>query len=195
MNEPGTRDRLFLAVDLPDSARRSLGRLRTEYPELDRELRWVRPEGIHISLKFLGAATQEQLDGMTRALASAPLTGTFGLTCRGAGVFGPASSPRVLWAGIVGELGPLASLQAGVEELAARLGWERESRPFAPHVTLARSRGRISAQGRSSLGDLLATYRSVRFSSFTVDSMTLYSSSLGPGGSVYTPLYRCPLGG
>lgn len=182
--------RLFIAVELPEELKRSLGRLRTLHPDLERELRWVRSESIHITLRFLGSATAEQREALVTGLTGLSFGGEFALECRGVGMFGGAARPRVLWAGVTGETQKLASVHGSVEAMCARLGWPEEEREFKPHITLARPRGRGLFTARASLEDLLSRYADTDFGGFTAREVTLYSSRLGPGGSVYTPVTR-----
>jgi 2'-5' RNA ligase len=187
--EGGRGDRLFVAVELPDDLKAALGRVRDEYPELRRELRWVRSEGVHVTLRFLGEASAGQRAELVRALDTVTAPAPFTLECRGLGIFGSPARPRVLWAGVCGDVSRLAELQREVEAACVRLGWPAEESTYRPHVTLARGRGRTLA-ARASLESLLAERRDSLFSRFEVRSVTLYASRLGPGGSVYTPLHR-----
>ncbi len=181
--------RLFIAVELPDDLKSALERVRDESHELRRELRWARSDGLHITLRFLGETTQEQRAALIEGLDALPPRPPFHLECRGLGLFGSPARPRVLWAGLLGDLGPLGERQREVEAMCASLGWRAENRAYNPHVTLARGRGE-SLQARSALESLLARHRDTLFSSFEVSGITLYSSQLGRGGSVYTPVHR-----
>lgn len=183
-------DRLFVAVDLPDELKGELSELRTLYPDLARELRWGRTEGIHITLRFLGESTPEQKQALMRALSQLPPRQEFTLRCEGLGTFGSAARPRVLWAGVRDQERRLERVQAQVEALCIQLGWPAEERRFSPHVTLARPRGRGAFPASESLEALLARYANHRFPDIPVREVTLYSSKLGRGGSIYTTLLR-----
>src|SRR3972149_198825 len=116
------RLRLFVAIDLPEDVRESLGRLQTDLRRHDlSSLRWTRPEGVHLTLKFLGATPAPWVTATEAALARA-VRGipSFRLTLGAPGTFGGRRGPRVLWVDVEGELQPLQPLQAAVErELAA----------------------------------------------------------------------------
>jgi len=185
-------ERVFVAVELPPELRQALGHVRSEQPELTRALRWARPEGLHITLRFLGAAKPEQLEGLVHELSRLPAGPSCSLTCRGLGIFGSSARPRVLWAGVEGDTDALAAVQAVVERVCVGLGWPADEQQYTPHITLARARGRLSApDALSALLDRRAAYT---FGGFDVRAITLYASRPAPGGAIYLPLSRRPLG-
>jgi 2'-5' RNA ligase len=181
-------DRLFIAVDLPAGLRAELGGLRGEEPALGRALRWARPEGLHITLRFLGDVSPERRDELIAALRALPPPAPFELRCEGLGTFGSLARPRVLWAGVGGDLDAMRGLQAAVEGVCEALGWPREGRPYSPHVTLARSR-QGAFEERAALERLLAAHRERPFGEWTVEGFTLLRSRMGSGGSVYEAVY------
>ena len=155
---------------------------------------WTRPEGIHLTLKFLGDIRESQIQPLQGVLtrAAAPAR-PFTLEARGLGVFPTARAPRVLWIGLHGgpeELAVLRRLQAEVEEGAAALGFQKEARPFTPHLTLARVRDR-SAPG---LDRLLEANRDRAVGTLTAASIGLIRSELRPAGPIYTTLVEVPFG-
>jgi len=181
--DPG-RVRAFIALDLGEDVRARIGDfvsgLRPRIPEL----RWVRPEGIHLTLRFLGDASPEQVEGLGRALETAaeacPVTEG---SLHGLGVFPERSQPRVLWLGV--SVAPaVMALQSDCERAAVAAGFARERRAFEPHLTLGRwrDRARRPALPDADLGSAL------------LDRFTLFRSELRPGGAVYTPLRRFRLG-
>ena len=181
--------RLFVAVDLPEAIRAALKqliqKLRAELPDL----RWVRPEGIHITLKFLGEVSEADASAVRRELeASVPgCAPPFDVRIAGMGTFpdNPRQRPRVLWAGVGAERGSLATLQQRVEEACARAGQARERRPFAPHLTLAR----VGDSGPPpTLAQVVWAYREIDLGGFSVDGVTLFQSILGPQGATYRNL-------
>ena len=192
MSEGPRTERLFIALELPEELRRRLARVREESGELGRELRWVRPEGLHVTLRFLGDTDVRRRGALEGGLAALSVPPPFELECVGLGTFGPPSRPRVLWAGLGGELHALRGLQREVEALCARLGWPAEGGAYAPHVTLARGRGRL--ERREEMEALLSRHGSTPFGGFRAEAVTLYRSQLGPGGSVHTPVYKRSLG-
>jgi 2'-5' RNA ligase len=176
--------RAFLALDLDEPARqRMLAVMADLRPEL-REVRWVRPEGLHLTLRFLGwtdeaavAATWEAL--RPAALACPPATVPLGPL----GTFPDRGAPRVLWVGM--DLSPqMLLLQQACEDAARRHGFEPEERAFRPHLTLGRWKDRAR---RPQL-------RPLDLGSSRIEQLTLYRSELKPSGAVYTPIHVLPLG-
>lgn len=194
------RLRLFVAVDLPAGAKESLaatvGQLRGVTPA---GVRWVNPAGIHLTLKFLGevdgglaaplrAGLQEAAAGMEKA--------AFPLHLDGLGVFPNRREPRVIWAGIGGDLGTLAEVQGRVEDAAAALGLARERRAFRPHLTLGRVRDGVTPAARRELGSAVAEQGASLAAEYgwMVEEISLIRSVLTPQGAVYTTLGTARLG-
>lgn len=188
--------RAFIAIQLPDTIRELL-KQRIDYlkAELAMPMRWVAPQSSHLTLKFLGDIPEEQVPHIVGALerasiGSAPLTLKIGRL----GCFPNPRRARVLWVGIEGETEALIALQARIEDAIHALGFGREDRPFAPHLTLARTKGTGSnLMGKKSLEELLAG-RTEDDQVFIARGLSLMKSTLTPRGSVYTRLAFVPLG-
>ncbi len=179
--------RLFVACELPAEALAALTQVQSELRERGAgRLRWVRPEGIHLTLKFLGAVSPEKAQQVIEALATA-ITEPFTLNLRfdRLGSFGGRLRLRVLWVGLAGDVGALASLAATVEKALGPLGFPRENRPFAPHLTLARVPDEAGVEERSRLADLVTSYRLPEMPSMTMSEVSLMQSFLLPGGARY----------
>src|SRR5258708_11560043 len=129
--------RLFVALDIPENVRASLAGLIPKLRVTCASARCVRSEGLHVTLKFIGEASQEKAEAIKAALATVPARSPIIMNFRGLGFFPNARRPRVLWAGIEADSG-LAALAAAVETSLDQLGIRREERVFAPHLTLAR---------------------------------------------------------
>lgn len=185
--------RLFIGIELPDEVRRALAAVRNESPELDRALGWTRPAGLHLTLRFLGDTPAERMEAVRAGLQLLPARPSIGLHAAGLGLFGSAARPRVLWAGVKGELAALAALHRDVEEMCVGLGWPTERQGYAPHITLARARGRFAAA--DALQTLLERRRRAVFGAFRAGAVVLFDTQLAPGGSIYTPIARRQLGG
>lgn len=194
--------RLFVAFELPAAVRAAIGRrldaLRGELPRA----RWVRPESMHLTLKFLGEVDEAEVPGLEAELAplcaaAAPMTARLD----GGGCFPPGRPARIAWLGFETggpggagtEASGLAAVQASIDRAAARLpGVERDRRPFTPHVTVARcdppwprpAAERFAAALGGPLGE-----------PFALDRAALIASRLGPGGARYRPVGVYPLGG
>ncbi len=192
---PGKRLRLFVAIELPGEVLQALNDIQHELqqePALAR-LRWVRPEGIHLTLKFLGetpAAKQPAIEQMiARAVEG---VAPFDLHLGRLGKFGGRSSPRVVWVDVAGDVEALQRLQAAVERELAKAGFPPESRAFSPHLTLARippERARDVAEPLARVIEA-ATPGSA---AMRVGSVALMKSELRPSGAVYTRLFDAPL--
>lgn len=177
--------RLFIAIPVPDDLRQRLLAISSGV----RGARWVRPEGMHITLFFAGETDREQardLDGELEAI-SMP---TFELTCRGLGYFERGSRIKSIWAGIEPSDG-LKYLHDRVESAAVRAGFERENRKYKPHITLARLKGARA----DDIGPWIETHDHLSAPPFTVDGFTLYRSHLAREGAMYEPMVEYEIDG
>jgi len=190
--------RAFIAIKLSDELRGHIGEVQAELKRraFGRDgLGWVRPEGIHLTLRFLGDIAEEQVEALG-ALLRDVVAGMmpFVLEARGIGAFPNPRAPRVIWLGLQGTPEAMASLHrmhARVEEGVAGLGFPRESRAFTAHLTLARVRDRHSG---AALAKVLEANRDRAVGSFTAASVGLIKSELRPAGAVYTTLVEVPFG-
>jgi 2'-5' RNA ligase len=174
--------RVFIAVDLPTEMRSELAKLQRELEPLTDTARWVAPESIHITLKFIGEIAEKRLEDIDASLTGLTWK-SFAITVRGVGFFPGNRSPRVFWAGM--EAPTMQNLAEQLDSRMERLGFDKEKRAFRPHITLARARdSRID----SSLVTAAARYAEHDFGSFTVDRVYLFKSILKPSGAVYERL-------
>ncbi len=181
--------RLFVAVELSDEVRQALAELQAGLRRrgLD-SLRWVRPQGIHLTLKFLGETPADKLPAIREALAQA-VKGVppHRLSLGSLGTFGNRRGPQVLWVDLEGDLAPLAQLQQQVEQALESTGFPREKRQFAPHLTLARVRPEsaraLAPRIAEAVGAVPAPHGAIE-----VRKVSLMRSTLGPGGAVYEEL-------
>ncbi|GAG17445.1 unnamed protein product, partial [marine sediment metagenome] len=186
--------RLFVAVDLPGQVREALARLQGGLRSHDlSDLRWVRPQGIHLTLKFLGETPAGRVAAITEALAGAIRGRRRSRLALGAlGTFGGRRRPRVLWLDITGDIEHMRELQAAVEVALVEVGFPPEERGFSPHLTLAR----VPQPGRPDTAERIAqALESVAppRSEFDVREVVLMRSTLQPGGAVYERLAAFPL--
>jgi 2'-5' RNA ligase len=177
--------RAFIALELDADLRAAIGGLMADVRHRFAGLRWVRPEGMHLTLRFLGDASPAQIEGLRDGLR--PLAARCpSVHARAAklGVFPERGAPRVLWLGLdLPE--PILTLQAACEAVAVASGFAAEKHAFRPHLTLGRWRERAS---RPELppADLGPT---------RLETLTLFRSELRPGGAIHTALARFPLEG
>jgi len=189
------RLRLFVACELPDDGRRALGRVQDDLRRLGADrLRWVRAEGIHITLKFLGDVDEARVGEIAAALTAAISPFELRLGFGKLGGFG-GQRLRVVWIGLEGDVGGLSELANRVEAALEPLGFPRERRAFAAHVTLARVPDQLPAALRRSLPDVLSRYGAPPLPSMVLTGVQLMSSVPGPGGSRYHRLASFPASG
>ena len=186
-----SKKRLFVAIALPDEIRSTLQELQTELKRFARDAKWVKPDGIHLTLKFLGYVDVARMDGivgaLTRVAAACP---SASIEIRGCGAFPNSRRPNVLWAGVESE--QLDGIQAKVEDAMASLDFEKEKRPFSPHLTLARFR---DPQGLTPLMLQVDQKKELSLGRFTASTMKLYESILHRQGAEYLVVKEFPLEG
>ena len=187
--------RLFVAVELPDAVKIELDRLVQALKAADTGgLRPVRPEGIHLTLKFLGDVESERVDAVAEALSiSAAQHSPFRLELGQAGAFPNLRRPRVLWVGVDGDMEALASLQADVEGELENAGFARDNRDFHPHLTLARVRDGSRPASVRRAAELLIDTSFARGADIPVESVSLMRTELRPDGAIHQRVVSIPL--
>jgi RNA 2',3'-cyclic 3'-phosphodiesterase len=174
--------RTFIAIDLDAALKVKLLDLVGTLKRKDADVRWVRPQGLHLTLKFLGEVGPTSLPAVAEAVRKAAVEGrAFPLVLHGTGTFPGGSRPRVLWAGIQ-EVPELMALQEAVEGGLEKEGYPREARPFHPHLTLGRVNGpsRVAEVVRE-----LDKCRESVFGEMTVRKVAMFESVLKPQGAEY----------
>ena len=180
--------RLFIALEIPSTVRENLAELLKSLRSMSPQTRWVRPENLHVTLKFIGEVPETKLAPIRSALAGARSDQPVTLDFRGLGFFPNEKHPRVFWAGI--ETSPnLKTLAADIDEATERLGIPREKRPFSPHLTLARfETPRLPEKLRAAIQE-----NAVRdFGSLRTIQFHLIESKLKPSGAEYTTVETFP---
>jgi 2'-5' RNA ligase len=183
--------RSFIAIELPGQVVEAIKKLQEDLRKCGLGIRWVRPENIHLTLKFLGNISEEDVEPITGVLkTAADTTEPFHLRGQGLGIFPGISRPRVIWVGMSGDVEPLKQFQLRVEEGLEQLGFPKEKRPFRSHLTLGRVKGNLEKRILLEVIEQLGNFES---DSFTADSIILFRSDLQRGGAVYTKLAEIPL--
>jgi 2'-5' RNA ligase len=197
--------REFLAIELPDRAKRALHALQASLAAalaesgVDHAVRWTAVESIHLTLRFLGETTAAQ-----QALVEATLRETVPqglpliLTFRDVGLFPNAHRPSIVWSGVTGQVERLRAVQAATEAAARSAGFESEARNYGPHVTVGRFKREASPSDLRRAGETIEAFaRSSRAATWSVEvsvtHLALMQSDLLPGGAKYTRIASFPL--
>jgi 2'-5' RNA ligase len=178
--------RLFAGLDLPAATVRNLEELLDRLRPTAR-IPWSPPANLHITTKFIGEWPLDRLDQLREALSALPQRPLVEVNVAKVGFFPNARAPRVFWCGI--EAHGLERLAADTDDATGRLGIARETRPFSPHLTLARIKERLDLKR---LQEAIAALPSVDLGRFQACSFFLYQSQVRPTGSVYTKLAEFP---
>lgn len=189
--------RLFAALDLPVSVLGYLSAIMTQLrADLPRNaVRWVRPEGIHLTVRFYGETKPEQIKALQDSLAQATTgLGPIELKLNGLGIFPNTVAPRVIWAGVAGQVDAVQRIQTALETGARAIGFRPETRPFTPHLTLGRV-NQLRAPDKQRLSQLVNEAPLNAPNPFTLDRVSLIKSELKPTGAVYTQLWSALLTG
>ncbi|MBN2315660.1 MAG: RNA 2',3'-cyclic phosphodiesterase [Sedimentisphaerales bacterium] len=181
--------RVFIAIDIDEQIRKDLGRLQDELrgkaDVRKGDVKWVRPEVMHLTLKFLGEIRDEQaveVCNITKEVASRHTR--FDVDIETVGCFGGRSA-RVLWIGAGQHCEELMQLQADLEEQLEAAGWPKEARKFSAHLTLCRIR---NVKAGFTLAQLAKEYENHDLGTMAAGSVTVYQSELEPQGPIYTSL-------
>lgn len=188
MKKTDSREKLraFIAFELSEEIIAAIKTVQADLKARGFNVRWTRPESIHLTLKFLGDIYAEDVDKIEDIMAAAttnrhPIT----LAAKGIGVFPNMKRPRVIWIGISGQTNSLSEFQNHLETDLERIGFQKEDRLFTGHLTLGRIRGAID---KTQLKEALKKFESFESKPFTANEVILFRSELKPDGSVYTKL-------
>jgi 2'-5' RNA ligase len=182
--------RSFIAIELPDDVKETVAmiikRLR---PAQYRYVKWVAPAGIHLTIKFLGNISSDQIPQITGIMKTAAGRVTpLELRLGGLGMFPSEQRPRVIWVALEGNTEPLATMQREIEQALAPLGFAPENREFTPHLTLGRVRDNASPEERKEIGGVVKAKKVDYDASFTLRELSLMKSTLTPTGAIYNRL-------
>lgn len=187
--------RSFIAVEIPAELQRAIA---SHTAALQKALpkpliRWVPPQNVHLTLKFLGDVSPANLERLAEALkVEAAVHEPFPISLGGLGAFPSARRARVIWIGLDAPA-DLGALQRGVEAAAARLGYGPEERPFSPHLTIGRVGQSASASDQQRIRAALEATTIGALGTARVDAVHIFKSDLQPSGAVYTRLYSLPM--
>ncbi len=185
--------RCFIAIELPEDVRSQLGALQERFGHRGKAVRWVRPDAMHLTLKFLGEVPDARLPAVCDALSEvASPCEPFEFAVRRTGCFPPRGGVRVVWAGVEEPTEHLLTCQALCEDAMEELGFAREHRPYVPHLTLGRVK---DPRGASGLRELVAECEDFEAGWVDVDRLVLMESHLSPKGAEYTVAHHADLTG
>ncbi|MFP5341497.1 MAG: RNA 2',3'-cyclic phosphodiesterase [Candidatus Limnocylindria bacterium] len=186
---PGRR--LFVALPLPGDAAAGVAAIVDDVrgqalPPGMHDVRWVRLDAVHLTLRFLGPTPEERIDPTAEAVAAvARRHAPIDLTIAGSGTFPAGPRPRTLWLGLTGGVDAVAALAGATSTALAAIGWPVDDRPFRPHLTLARSDGLAAGPLVARRLEAAMEGRSI---DLTVDRMVLFESVTGAGPARYVPV-------
>lgn len=188
--------RAFIAIELPLPIQNQLEQIVLDLQKCgSRHVKWVKPENIHLTLKFLGESRPDELDRLSAEIRPiAAITRPIELNVHGLGAFPNFKRPRVIWVGVQAPPS-LIRLQQALEDAAEKIGYPREERTFSPHLTLGRVNREASPAELAHLGETIAQKPVGTLGSMTVSQLVLFRSVLKPAGAIYTPLAHFPLNG
>ncbi|HJT32688.1 MAG TPA: RNA 2',3'-cyclic phosphodiesterase [Pirellulales bacterium] len=185
--------RTFIAVEISSETRSRARQLFERLKGTDAKISWVKPECLHLTLKFLGDVDLREIpavcDAVTQAVADLP---PFEIEAHGAGAFPTAARPRTIWLGVGRGSEEMVALHDAVDRALGGLGYRREQRRFRPHLTVGRVRG---GRDLDALGELLGQHADFAGGVTSVDEVVVMSSELSPDGPEYEPLAAAPLNG
>ena len=184
--------RCFIAIELPEAVKSTLSGIEEELKKSKADVRWIKPDNIHLTLKFFGNIEEKKTEKIIEIMESicnqyAPFT----IEIKGMGTFPNIKSPRVLWVGIEGN-DTLKTLQKEIENKMESIGFEREDRAFTAHLTLGRFRSSIEKEGL--LKAVKLHEKDTFVGSINVQSLSLIRSDLHPEGARYSKIIDIPLG-
>jgi 2'-5' RNA ligase len=192
---PGRR--LFVAVPLPPETTARVAALvetvrRDGVPGGGRDVRWVRLDGLHLTLRFIGPTTEDRVDAARDAvLAAAAAVDAFDVSIGGAGTFPPFARPRALWLGLREGEDRLVTLAREVDRALVAAGWALDEKTFRAHLTLARSDG---VPAGAAIGERLVSAAADFHARFRAERIGLFESLTGGGPARYEPIETVDLG-
>ena len=186
--------RTFIAIEISAEIRATLAQAQSHLKYSGADVKWVEPGNIHLTLKFLGEINEEKCAKITAALDSIAKTiAPFEISLKDIGAFPKIDFPRVIWVGLDKGTRESIELAGKIDEALSKIGFAKETRPFAAHLTIGRVR---SAKNKEALKEkvekLQGQVASSRVQGYVVKSVIIFQSTLTPTGSIYTKLHEAP---
>ncbi len=184
--------RTFIAIEIPAAIKMELAKLQAELRRTGADVGWTNPDNIHLTLRFLGEIEEARLTGLKQLCVEiAAEFQPFTLRLKDTGYFPNFKQPRVLWAGLAGEISIAQELQRRLEAGLTALGFDPEDKPFKPHLTIGRVKSSKNIQQLVAKSDMYPLPEL----SFEVGEIVVMKSELHPAGARYTPQAKVKLGG
>lgn len=186
--------RAFIAIEISEEIRNALRQVQSHLKYAGADVKWVNKDNIHLTLKFLGEIDEKKADEVKSSLdAVAKETRKFEISLKDIGVFPKIDFPRVVWVGLDKGAGESTELAKKVDEELSKIGFQKETRPFASHLTIGRVR---SSKNKQALKEKILSMDSPKPTAQSpqpINSVTLFQSTLTPKGSIYTKLHEAKL--
>lgn len=180
--------RSFISVEIPGDIKKDIGNYIAEISDAFEDVKWVNPENLHLTIKFLGNIRKSDVPSLRDCVAGAAKEfDPFSLTMSHLGFFPDSKHPRVVWIGVDGGLDSLLDVFQYMENCLEEIGFDREARTFSPHLTIGRAR-------RNSTIEVPAGVREFEPVTFEVEKLALMKSTLTPQGPIYESMYESMLG-
>ena len=185
--------RTFIAIELPEEIRAILSNIQDELKQTQADVKWVKPENIHLTLRFLGEIEQDLIKKIHSILVEiAQKNHYFSLCLFNLGAFPKLQYPRVIWIGLTNDK-QASEIAKNIEKELIRIGLPPESRPFSSHITLGRVRSGLNRKALIEKLEFLNKNLPSPQPEFKVLKLTLFKSTLSPQGPIYESLFTCPL--
>jgi RNA 2',3'-cyclic 3'-phosphodiesterase len=184
--------RTFIAIELSPEIKESLAQIQSHLKYSGADVKWVEKDNIHLTLKFLGEISEEKLKQIIAVLKiAAKGSSAFEISIKDAGAFPDIDHPRVIWVGLDKGAAKSKVLAEKIDEELSKIGFQKETRPFAAHLTIGRVR---SPKNKEALKEKITKYQSITVSECQkISSVMLFQSKLTPKGSIYTKLHEARL--
>ena len=182
--------RTFIAVELPENIKKKIEEVQNPLKKTDTYVSWVKPENVHLTLKFLGEVEENKIEdvfyGTEKALKGAK---SLSLSLKNLGCFPNLKRPRVVWVGVEKGKEELSFLQKNIQEELSKLGYPKEDRAFSPHLTI----GRVKSPKNIEKLVKLIEKTDFQTEEVKIDEVVVMKSQLHPQGAIYTPLKKVKL--